>query len=97
MSWAKYVGDSRIGNSEIAKKSWFKKHPEDLRTDWDSVKIKVMQKALKAKFSQNENLRLALHATSSVELIEDSNKDNFWGCGKDGKGTNNLGKLREKL
>jgi len=92
-SWSKYIGDSRIDNPRISKKSWFRKHPEDLRDDWDSIKLDVMKKALQAKFSQHENLHLSLKKTFPAELIEDSPRDSFWGYGEDGNGFNHLGKL----
>jgi len=92
-SWAKFVGDSRLGSSRLSKKSWFRKHPEDLRDDWDLIKVEVMQIALYTKFSQNYNLRLALLKTLPAELIEDSAKDSFWGWGEDGCGKNLLGVL----
>ena len=96
-SWAKYVGDSRIGHPKIAKKSWFRKHPEDLRSDWKAVKVDVMRIALQAKFTQNKNLQLALWNTIPAELIEDSLSDSFWGYGEDRCGENMLGKLLMEL
>jgi len=96
-SWAKYVGDSRVGNPKIAKKSWFRKHPDDLRSDWDEIKIVVMKKALHAKFTQNKNLQLSLLNTDSAQLIEDSSKDAFWGIGDSGNGDNVLGNLLMEL
>ena len=96
-SWAKYVGDSRIGHPKIAKKSWFRRHPEDLRRDWETVKLDVMKKALHAKFTQNHNLQLALLNTLPAELVEDSSRDSFWGYGEDGCGENRLGRLLMEL
>ena len=92
-SWSKYVGDSRIGDRRLSKKSWFRKHPEDLRPDWAQIKIEVMKKALNAKFTQNINLQLALLNTLPAELVEDSENDSFWGTGKENDGKNILGNL----
>lgn len=92
-SWSKYVGDSRIGDSRLSKKSWFRKHPDDLVAGWDMMRLDVMRVALEAKFQQNSNLRLALLNTDRHELIEDSPRDAFWGFGEDGRGANWLGKL----
>ena len=92
-AWAKFVGDSRIGHPKIARKSWFRKHPDDLRADWDMIKVEVMRKALHAKFFQNERLKLALLNTDQAELVEDSRSDFIWGCGEDGSGGNMLGIL----
>jgi N-glycosidase YbiA len=96
-SWSKYVGDSRTGDSEIAAQSWFRTRPEDLRTDWDQIKIEVMRVALRAKFMQHEHLRLSLIATCNAVIIEDSASDYFWGSGADGSGENWLGRLLMEL
>ena len=95
--WAKFIGDSRIGDPQIAKRSWFRKHPEDLRDDWREIRIEVMRKALIAKFAQNSHLACFLLATHPARLVEDSEKDPFWGTGKNGEGANQLGKLLEEV
>ena len=64
-----------------------------LRQDWEDVKLSVMEKAVFAKFSQNPRLKELLLATGSKDIIENSPRDSFWGCGKDGKGLNHLGKI----
>eukprot|EP00731_Ephydatia_muelleri_P002146 Em0001g2146a len=64
-----------------------------LRSDWETVKLDVMYKALLAKFSQHNNLKALLLRTGKRELIEHTSNDKFWGDGGDGCGQNNLGKL----
>lgn len=69
-----------------------------LRSDWESVKDKVMYDVCLAKFTMNESLKERLLATGDEELVE-GNKwhDNYWGnctcdnC-KDTPGRNQLGK-----
>lgn len=68
-----------------------------LRKDWDSVKDGVMYEAIRAKFSQNEDIRKELLNTGDAELIEDSPIDFYWGWGSDRSGKNRLGKLLMKL
>lgn len=51
-----------------------------------------MREALRHKFSLPE-LRALLLSTGKRTLIEDSPYDNFWGCGRLGKGQNMLGSL----
>ncbi|MFC1812347.1 NADAR family protein [Thermodesulfobacteriota bacterium] len=92
-SWAKFVGDSRIGNPHIAKKSWFRRHPGDLRTDWDEIKEDVMRRAVSTKFYQNADLREKLRRTWPAKLIEDSKRDPYWGWGEDKSGKNMLGTI----
>ena len=92
-SWSKYVGDSRIGHPQIASKSWFRRHPQDLRRDWDDVKLDVMRTALQAKFLQNTDLSERLLQTEDADIVEDSDGDAFWGWGPEHDGTNWLGVL----
>lgn len=63
---------------------------EHTRPDWDSVRVGLLKKALLAKFSSHSALKDKLLATGDA-LLEDSNQDDFWGIGKDGKGANQAG------
>ncbi|KIK98136.1 hypothetical protein PAXRUDRAFT_824207 [Paxillus rubicundulus Ve08.2h10] len=73
----------------------------EVRPDWLRVRIETMDMVLWHKFTQNEHLKEELLSTGDAELVEDSDKDAFWGVGPDGNGENQLGKalqrLREKL
>lgn len=62
-----------------------------VRDCWDDLKLRAMYKVLKAKFSQNLNLAMALIDTCDAVLVEGNYwGDRFWGvC--DGTGDNNLG------
>jgi ribA/ribD-fused uncharacterized protein len=62
-----------------------------MRSDWETIKFDVMVEGLKAKFSQNNDLKAILLGTGNAFLIEDSPTDKIWGCGKDGTGKNLLG------
>lgn len=68
-----------------------------IRSDWEEAKVEVMRTALKAKFTQNPHLKEKLLATKDAVLMENSQKDYFWGIGKDGSGKNMLGKLLMEL
>lgn len=72
-----------------------------LRADWEAVKLEVMRKALRAKFTQHDKLRTKLLSTGNVDIIEHTANDSFWGDGGDETGRNMLGRLlmelREKL
>lgn len=68
----------------------------NVREDWDSVKLEVMDDLLRQKF-ENKDLADKLLATGDC-LIEETNSwaDVFWGvCG--GVGENNLGRLLMKI
>ena len=71
--------------------------PEEIWPYWDEVKLDIMREAIWAKFTQHPNLRKMLMETGEAILIENSPVDSFWGCGKDGKGENWLGKLLMEL
>jgi ribA/ribD-fused uncharacterized protein len=72
-----------------------------LRPDWESVKDEIMLEAVRAKFTQSEELREFLLATGDAEIIERASNDGYWGDGGDGSGRNMLGKtlmlVREEL
>lgn len=74
--------------------------PESLkwqRSDWGSVKLDVMYKALLAKFTEHDRLRQLLLSTGDRRLVEHTFDDSFWGDGGAGSGLNHLGKLLEKV
>ena len=65
-----------------------------LRPDWDDLKIEVMKKCLKQKYTQ-EPYKTKLKKTGT-QCIQEGNRwnDKFWGvCLKTGEGKNILGKL----
>ena len=64
-----------------------------LRPDWESVKVAVMTDAVRAKFTQHEELRQVLLGTGDAELVEHTANDNYWGDGGDGSGKNMLGQI----
>jgi predicted NAD-dependent protein-ADP-ribosyltransferase YbiA (DUF1768 family) len=68
-----------------------------IRDDWNYVRDEIMEKALLAKFSQNEKLKTILINTKDNEIIEASPRDDYWGWGKDKTGKNMLGKLLMKI
>ncbi|KAK6996539.1 DUF1768 domain-containing protein [Favolaschia claudopus] len=69
----------------------------EVRADWKDVNIQMMDLALWYKFTQHESLKQELLATDDAELVEDSDKDPFWGVGADRRGRNELGKALERL
>jgi ribA/ribD-fused uncharacterized protein len=64
-----------------------------MRDDWDNVREQVLLCALRAKFTQHEDLRKLLLSTGNRELIEHTSSDKYWGDGGDGSGQNRMGKL----
>lgn len=68
-----------------------------IRSDWDNIKIDVMYRALKCKFSMYPHLKSMLLSTAGSVLVEASPHDLFWGGGREGEGLNYLGRLLMKL
>jgi len=74
-----------------------------LRPDWEEVKLVVMEAVVKSKFTLNNELRLLLKQTGSMELVEGNGwHDNFWGdCWCDDcadiPGQNHLGHIQMKV
>lgn len=69
--------------------------------EWNAIKDGVMMHALRAKFSQNSELKDKLLATGSAWLVEHQpdcwRSDKYWSDGGDGTGGNGLGKLLMRL
>ena len=70
-----------------------------LRMDWNNVRLEIMEDILRAKFTQNPELREKLLATGDLELQEGNTwHDTFWGVNvKTGKGENHMGRLLMQL
>ncbi len=71
----------------------------NLRSDWEQVKVGIMEEIVRAKFTQNPELGALLVATGDAELIEGNTwNDTCWGVDtRTGKGENNLGKILMKV
>nr|VFJ48932.1 MAG: conserved hypothetical protein, ribA/ribD-fused [Candidatus Kentron sp. FW] len=68
-----------------------------LRSDWEQVRVGVMQRALSAKFEQHPYLRKPLMETGDRKLVELSRTDTFWGSRISGEGLNTMGDLLSAL
>ncbi|KAH9734408.1 Riboflavin biosynthesis protein PYRR [Citrus sinensis] len=78
-------------------RSMQRQHPDWVRSDWESVKIDIMYRALKCKFSIYPHLNSMLLSTGGSVLVEASPHDLFWGGGREGEGLNYLGRLLMQL
>jgi N-glycosidase YbiA len=68
-----------------------------LRADWEQAKEEIMREALRAKFTQHEDLRELLLGTGEAVLVEHTVNDRYWADGGDGSGLNRLGILLMEL
>lgn len=72
-----------------------------VRSDWERVKVGIMEQIVEAKFRQSIELSFKLAATGGADLVEYNTwRDTYWGvC--NGRGRNELGKclmrVRERL
>jgi ribA/ribD-fused uncharacterized protein len=90
---AKRLRSSPSPTGSARKGSYFRTNPAAFRADWWDVRLEVMQRGVRAKFEQNPELAAMLLATDFAELVEDSERDTFWGAGSNGNGQNHLGRL----
>lgn len=70
-------------------------HQVPQRGDWEEVKVREMEKIVRAKFAQNPHLAQFLLETGDAELVEGNPwHDTFWGVDlKTGQGENHLGRI----
>lgn len=67
----------------------------ELRPDWEKVKLSIMEEIVRAKFTQNEDMKAQLLATGDL-VLEEGNTwgDTFWGVdAKTREGRNHLGRI----
>ena len=70
-----------------------------LRRDWEKVKDGIMEEIVRAKFTQNPDLKEKLLATGDTLLIEGNRwNDRYWGVDlRSGNGENHLGQILMKI
>jgi N-glycosidase YbiA len=68
-----------------------------LRRDWESARVAVMTEAVRAKFTQHDELRGILLSTGDAKIVEHTEHDDFWGDGGDGRGKNMLGQILMRI
>ena len=83
----------RRANSPMLAARMGRDRKRKLRRDWESAKVSVMTEAVRAKFTQHEDLRTILLATGDARLVEHTENDGYWGDGGDGSGKNMLGQV----
>ncbi len=70
-------------------RSRFKK----IRKDWKAVKSVVMTRAIYTKCRAYPAIAEKLLATGEEKLVENSQYDYYWGCGRDRRGENRYGQI----
>ncbi|MET0067423.1 MAG: NADAR family protein [Candidatus Thiodiazotropha sp.] len=69
------------------------KNKKQVRHDWDAVREVFMTRGIYIKCRTHPEVAEALLATGDRKIIENSQYDYFWGCGRDGRGHNTFGKV----
>jgi ribA/ribD-fused uncharacterized protein len=85
--------------ADAAKLGKSKRHGR--RKEWDKVKETYMTRAVYIKCRTHPEVAKVLLATGDTPIIETSQYDYYWGCGRDLRGKNIYGKVlmnvRERL
>jgi ribA/ribD-fused uncharacterized protein len=72
-----------------------------LRKDWKQVREVIMTRGIYTKCRTHADVSEKLLGTEDQKLVENSQYDYFWGCGRDRRGENAFGKVlmnvRKKL
>lgn len=93
-----------VQTSPMTAKMRSKPYRDQSRADWEKVRVLVMRWCLRAKLIQNwDRFTSLLIETGELPIVEDSNRDDFWGAvaSKDDPqilvGRNVLGRLLMEL
>ena len=87
----------RKAEKPVIAKRLADKYQAAARPDWTDMKDAVMERAMRCKFAQHEDLRRLLLSTGDDELAEAAPNDYYWGIGQDGTGQNKLGHLLMRI
>jgi ribA/ribD-fused uncharacterized protein len=99
----KFPGDTalqekiRVAKTPVGAKRMGRTQSPYFRPDWEHVKETVMLEGLRAKFTQNPEVRALLVGTGTAMLIEKMPRDSYWGSGPNGCGRNRMGRLLEAV
>jgi ribA/ribD-fused uncharacterized protein len=63
------------------------------RSDWKAVRTTVMTRAIYTQCRTHQAMADSLIATEDLRLVENSQFDYFWGCGRDRRGDNEYGQI----
>lgn len=78
-----------------------RKHRRRIRSDWKRVRETMMTRGVYIKCRTHTVVADALLATGDKKILESSQYDYYWGCGRDGRGENVYGQVlmnvRDKL
>lgn len=88
-----YEEQVRMSSTPMEAANMGRDRSKPLRKDWEEVKDDIMRRAVLEKFKSNNDAKKILLSTGDEEIIEETTKDYYWGCGEDRTGKNMLGKI----
>ena len=107
-----YFQGMKFENSEYQDKVRSAEHPSKarklgrtrfkrIRKDWSKVRRVIMTRAVYTKMRTHPEVADLLLATGDQKIVENTQYDYFWGCGRDFRGHNTYGQVlmdvRDKL
>lgn len=91
----------RLAEHPEKAKELAKSYKKMIRKDWPKIREVIMTRAIYIKCRTHEAVTKALLDTGDQQIVETSQYDYYWGCGRDGRGRNAFGKMlmavRDKL
>lgn len=93
----KIINDIKDAETSAKASKIGRLHNEKIKKNWNEIKDAIMEKVIRAKVEQYEEIKKELIATKDNLIIENSPVDYYWGCGEDKSGLNKLGKLWMKI
>ena len=92
-----YQEQIRLADSPKSARKLGRKRSKALRADWKSVKSVFMTRAFYTKCRAYPAIAEKLLATGDRWLVENSQYDYYWGCGRDHRGENMYGQMLMKV
>jgi len=91
----------RTADSPALARKLGRKRSKSFRKDWKEVRQTIMTRGVYTRCRTHPELADALLETGDQKIVENSNFDYFWGCGRDRRGDNAYGRglmnVRAKL
>lgn len=84
-------------SSPVAAFKLGKKYKPQRRSDWNDIKVGILENIIRLKAQQNPDVKEALLLSGDEEIVEVNPNDDFWGNGSDGKGKNHTGNILMKI
>jgi ribA/ribD-fused uncharacterized protein len=96
-----YQDKIRVASTSKKARKLGRTRLEKIRNDWSTARTVFMTRAVYTKCKTYDDIAGLLLSTGTQRLVENSQYDYFWGCGRDRRGENMYGQIlmnvRDKL